>query len=456
MARGTLSPKPAFQMEPSTVFLARQRQDVAQRTSLPSDRISVSTRSFPAETVVGQAQLNGPVLRLPATGGLSNSVRQAPLHASSLGREDLVHRTFKGLSVSDRNLSEERLDAGITPEPSDRVQIAPVFRRNVVPSSASSLGVRGKAPVLTSPRHSSGDCTPGAGVVTRTGLLPIGDGQKAKFSSSFSKSPEATTPVATSPKAATPTAAISSSAHLEQLIERLTETLHRRERALIEVDIEKRQIASLLNAEVVTDDSKPQEEQEPAVVNEHPALELGPERPRPRRRPPFSWRASPDYESEFSVRGDYREVVTKTRDFVHKEWVVPVAGTWRLSRGAAYRWTLCIEHICPHRPQLQLGIHGLAHQKPWRLLATSRCSRVCDDGTWCGRPEGDRPIEEGDHVHLELDLRGLHLPFGTLSLAINSDPPDLVFDDIPLNTGPTMPVVLMGGDQSRVRLCPAY
>ena len=81
---------------------------------------------------------------------------------------------------------------------------------------------------------------------------------------------------------------------------------------------------------------------------------------------------------------------------------------------------------------------------------------MCDDGTWCGRPEGDRPIEEGDHVHLELDLRGLHLPFGTLSLAINSDPPDLVFDDIPLNTGPTMPVVLMGGDQSRVRLCPAY
>merc|ERR1712127_255486 len=101
------------------------------------------------------------------------------------------------------------------------------------------------------------------------------------------------------------------------------------------------------------------------------------------------------------------------------------------------------------------------HRKPWRLLSAARCSRAVDDGPWQSRPTGDRAIEEGDYVHVEVDLRGLHLPFGTLSMAVNSEPLELVFDDIVLDfaSSPSesyfMPVVLMGGDQTRVRLCPA-
>ncbi|CAE7655179.1 unnamed protein product [Symbiodinium pilosum] len=65
-------------------------------------------------------------------------------------------------------------------------------------------------------------------------------------------------------------------------------------------------------------------------------------------------------------------------------------------------------------------------------------------------------LKEGDYVHIEVDLRGLHLPFGTLAVAINSEPAETVFDDIALSSSMhMMPVVCMGGDGSRVRVCPA-
>jgi len=183
----------------------------------------------------------------------------------------------------------------------------------------------------------------------------------------------------------------------------------------------------------------------------------GPERPRFRRRPPFAWQLAADYEREFRVSGDWKEVVTKVRDFRDRDWVVPVGSSLRLSRGGAYRWTLRIERKCAYRPQLQLGIHGAGHRRPWRLLTTSRCSRARDDEPWLDRPGGDKAIEEGDFVHVELDLRGLHLPFGTLSVAVNTEPAEIVFDDIPLSSSTLiMPVVSMGGDQARIRLCPAY
>lgn len=186
-------------------------------------------------------------------------------------------------------------------------------------------------------------------------------------------------------------------------------------------------------------------------------LAEGPERPRCRRWPPFAWQPAPDYENEFKVSGDSSEIVTKVRDFKDRDWVVPVGSTLRLSKGGAYHWTLCVERKCPYRPQLQLGVHGAGHRRPWRLLTTSRCSRARDDEPWSDRPGGDRTIEEGDFVHVEVDLRGLHLPFGTLSVAVNAEPPEIVFDDIPLNSSTLiMPVVSMGGDQARVRLCPAY
>eukprot|EP00434_Breviolum_minutum_P032810 symbB.v1.2.029017.t1/scaffold3125.1/size63008/4 len=51
---------------------------------------------------------------------------------------------------------------------------------------------------------------------------------------------------------------------------------------------------------------------------------------------------------------------------------------------------------------------------------------------------------EGDYLHVEVDLRGLHLPFGTMAVAINSEPAEVIFDDITLTTGsPLMPVICM-------------
>ncbi|CAK0899759.1 unnamed protein product, partial [Prorocentrum cordatum] len=109
------------------------------------------------------------------------------------------------------------------------------------------------------------------------------------------------------------------------------------------------------------------------------------------------------------------------------------------------------------RPQVQLGVHGLGHRRPWRLLSSTRSSRARDDEPWWDRRGGDRPMLEGDFVHLEVDLRGLHCPFGTLTLALNAEEPEIVFDDIPLSAStPIMPVVSMGGDHTCVRLCPAY
>eukprot|EP00913_Durusdinium_trenchii_P031774 g29758.t1 len=65
-------------------------------------------------------------------------------------------------------------------------------------------------------------------------------------------------------------------------------------------------------------------------------------------------------------------------------------------------------------------------------------------------------LVEGDYIHVEVDLRGLHLPFGTMAVAINGEPSEVIFDDIALTTGSSlMPVVCMGGHMSRVRLMPA-
>lgn len=183
----------------------------------------------------------------------------------------------------------------------------------------------------------------------------------------------------------------------------------------------------------------------------------GPERPRCRRRLPFTWQPSVEYEQEFHVSGDQHEIVTKIGDFWEKDWVIPVGGSLRMIKGGFYRWAVCIDMAAPHRPQIQIGVHGEGHRRPWRLLTSSRCSRARDDDPWLDRPGGDRALKDGDILHVEVDLRGLHFPFGTFSLAINDEPPELIFDDIPLHVGtPIIPVVCMGGDQSRARLCPVY
>lgn len=184
---------------------------------------------------------------------------------------------------------------------------------------------------------------------------------------------------------------------------------------------------------------------------------VGPERPRVIGPPPFFWQPSAEYAEEFDVSGEWGETVTKTKDFEDQGWVIPVGGSWKMVRGGLYRWTLKIERKCPSRPQLQLGIHGQNHTQPWRLVTTSRCSWSRDDEPWQDRPGGDRLIDEGDFVHIEVDLRGITTKHGSFSLAINDEQYEQFFDDIPLNANyPLMPVVSMGGHQSRVRLCAVY
>lgn len=253
---------------------------------------------------------------------------------------------------------------------------------------------------------------------------------------------------------------------LEQLMGKLGNSLARREQALREQELEKRQMEELLHkskaefSRLATMANQLQQLQQnglPKSADAAAALAGGPERPRLRQIAPFYWVPSPDYIQEFEVSGEYGEVVTKVRDFEDQGWVIPVGGTLRLIRGGIYRWSLRIERKCPYRPQLQFGIHGLNHNQPWRLITTSRCSRSRDDDPWQDRPGGDRLIDEGDFIHIEADLRGLNSAYGTLAMAINNEAYEVVFEDIPLNTGVAMmPVVSMGGDQSRVRLCPFY
>ncbi|CAE7800975.1 unnamed protein product [Symbiodinium sp. CCMP2456] len=170
-----------------------------------------------------------------------------------------------------------------------------------------------------------------------------------------------------------------------------------------------------------------------------------------------SGQAARDFQREFDISGEENEIVTKVGDFKESHWAVPIAGTLKLFKGCIYRWTLRLEHICSTRPEMQIGVHAKDHRRPWRLMTTTRCSRARDEDPWQERPGGDRMLKEGDFVHVEVDLRGLHLPFGTLAFAINSEPAEIVFDDIALSSSMhMMPVVCMGSDGSRVRVCPAF
>lgn len=268
-------------------------------------------------------------------------------------------------------------------------------------------------------------------------------------------------------EAAKTTSSLLAGSSLGHLIAKVSSSLSEREEKLRKEMQEQREVEDLLSR------SKDELQQLISVVSQLHELQLSasevlpdmaqmsPERPRIRGQPPFFWQPSTEYAEEFTVSGECGEVVTKTRDFQDQGWVIPVGGAWRLTQGGLYRWTLRIERKCPSRPQLQIGIHGENHSQPWRLVTTSRCSWSRDDEPWQDRPGGDRLIDEGDYVHIEVDLRGLRSKLGTFALAINDEPFEQFFDDIPLNTQyptgyPLMPVVSMGGDQSSVRLCPSY
>lgn len=257
--------------------------------------------------------------------------------------------------------------------------------------------------------------------------------------------------------------AMLSGSSLGQLISRMTTSVLEKEQDLRRQHDEQRELKEILAR------SKDELQQLVAVVSQLHDLQQsasevlpemlpgGPERPRQHSKPPFCWQPSQEYADQFEVSGEGGEVVTKTKDFEDQGWVIPVGGSLHMSKGAVYRWTLRIERKSPSRPQLQLGVHGLTHCQPWRLVTTSRCSWSRDDEPWQDRQGGDRLIDEGDYVHVEIDMRGVRSENGTMALAINDEPFEQFFDDIPLNTPyPLIPVISMGGDQSRVRLCHNY
>ncbi len=145
--------------------------------------------------------------------------------------------------------------------------------------------------------------------------------------------------------------------------------------------------------------------------------------------------------------------------------MIPVAGSLRIQAGGVYKWSLRIKKKCSYRPQMQFGLHGLSHEKPWRLVTTSRCSRSRDDDPWVDRPQGDKLIDEGDQVNVVCDMRpsaNTFNPqddsaggeqFGTFGFSINDGPFELVFTDVPTDVT-LVPVVSMGGDSSSIELLP--
>lgn len=175
-------------------------------------------------------------------------------------------------------------------------------------------------------------------------------------------------------------------------------------------------------------------------------------RSRRSRRPPFSWVVmAEEYDEEFRITGKFGEVVEKCQNYGEHGWVIPINGTLSMLAGKVYRWALVIDAKCQERPQIQFGIQGREFLFPWRLVTTSRCSRSRDDDEeWQERPNGDRLIEERDVIHLELDLSSTP---GRFLMAVNDEPFELLFSDIPTEV-PIMPVVMLGGHGSRMRVAP--
>ncbi|KAF4660114.1 hypoxanthine phosphoribosyltransferase 1 [Perkinsus olseni] len=162
--------------------------------------------------------------------------------------------------------------------------------------------------------------------------------------------------------------------------------------------------------------------------------------------PPFMWRPSAEYSSEFEVSGPQGEQVMKRGDYPEMGWVIPVGGSLSLCPGGLYQWSLEIVAKCPHRPQVQFGVHGEGHGKPWRLITTSRSSLSSDDEPWQDRPAGDRLIREGDLISVMVDLRGINGNPGALLYAVNDGPYEVAFSNLPMDPGVRMmPVVSMGG-----------
>lgn len=167
------------------------------------------------------------------------------------------------------------------------------------------------------------------------------------------------------------------------------------------------------------------------------------------QRPPFQWVVhQAEAHAELSIGGRWRDVVEKRGVYEVAGWVIPVNGKIRMHAGHVYHWALAIEQMSRDQPEIQFGIQGLGFARPWRLVTTTRLSRSSDEEPWLPRPAGDRRLRERDVVHIELDLTSEH---GALLLAVNGGPFERFFDDIP-TASPLMPVVMLGGRGSRVRV----
>lgn len=169
-----------------------------------------------------------------------------------------------------------------------------------------------------------------------------------------------------------------------------------------------------------------------------------------RRLPPFGWTVlHEECLSEFTIDGPRRSRVEKREDYKMLGWVIPVNGTLELHPGQVHRWALVMEKMNKDRPEIQFGFQGVGFEHPWRLITTTRCSRSKDEEEqWESRPGGDRRIDEGDKVHLELDLSKSP---GVLSMAINDSPFEVVFADIPIQKA-VLPAVMLGGHGACVRV----
>lgn len=166
-------------------------------------------------------------------------------------------------------------------------------------------------------------------------------------------------------------------------------------------------------------------------------------------RPPFEWEVlRREAQSELVVSGPWREIVATRGNNAMAGWVIPAHGRREMRSGQIHRWALVVEQVSRHQPEIQFGIQGVNFARPWRLVTTSRCSCSRDEEPWQGRKAGDRRIRERDVMHLELDL--CNDP-GSLWLAVNDEPFEIVFCDIPLAV-PLLPVVMLGGQGSRVRV----
>ncbi|KAF4697517.1 Ubiquitin recognition factor in ER-associated degradation protein 1 [Perkinsus olseni] len=172
---------------------------------------------------------------------------------------------------------------------------------------------------------------------------------------------------------------------VEETLDRMAAHLKDSEANLRQLLVEKSELREMVRRAKEDQLRRSQQQQQQGRVVTRPSG--GPQLYHP---PPFMWRPSAEYSSEFEVSGPQGEQVMKRGDYPEMGWVIPVGGSLALCPGGLYQWSLEIVAKCPHRPQVQFGVHGEGHGKPWRLITTSRSSRSINSR---GAPSAGRSVE---------------------------------------------------------------